>query len=107
MRKATVLDRARNDIRLQQAWYVEEMAFAAAARFIGAVQDLTQVLADMPGIGRLEETTAIAGLRSIGVPDFDSVRLYYLASDDGVTVIRVIHTSRDVPGLLDNSQDFD
>ena len=43
------------------------------------------------------------GLRSWPVKGFAVIRIYYLASEDEVRVIRVLHGKRDVGRLLESS----
>lgn len=92
---------ARADITEQQNWYLENQAFDAAERFTEAIADVLQDLLTMPLIGRSEEwVPSSQQLRSIAIPGFEALRLYYVIEGDDLVVIRLLHGSRDVRGLF-------
>ena len=43
----------------------------------------------------------LAGLRSWPVKGFSDIRIYYLASEKLVRIVRVLHGKRDIPFMLE------
>jgi toxin ParE1/3/4 len=55
------------------------------------------LLAGNPEIGRLRPELSVQGLRSFPV---QTHVIFYLAQQDGIEVVRVLHGSRDIPSLI-------
>ena len=91
------------DVLRQRDWYVQQFAYEAAARFVEAVNLTADRVLEMPGIGRSERvgSNALAGLRSVAIEGFEEIRLYYLDTHDELKIVRVLHTAREVDGLLE------
>jgi toxin ParE1/3/4 len=88
----------------QWVWYAEESGIECADRFLAAVDATLRRVAEHPRSGRLLEPALHPKLPIRVVPvgsGFQSILLFYLASEDGVELIRVIHGSRDLAVLLD------
>ncbi len=58
------------------------------------------MLADMPGMGAPREHGGLKGLRMWPVRGFERHLIFYRPIEDGIEVIRVLHASRDLEGLL-------
>lgn len=103
-RTFTFRNQAREDIFTQQNWYIEQFAFDIAERFVNSVIDAAQRVLEMPGIGRpeLNDHVKLTGLRSWPVPGFEAIRIYYIVSPDTVDIVRVLHSARDIPRILND-----
>jgi plasmid stabilization system protein ParE len=63
-------------------------------------------LADMPGIGTLitVDRASLRGLRKAKVAGFAGLLIFYLADEEQLQVIRVLHAAQDWLGHLENDQ---
>lgn len=79
---------------------------AAAAAFIDAVEEACTLLRNQPRIGspRFGHVLPVEGLRAWPLTRF-SYLVFYFDRPDYVDVIRILHTSRDLPKLLLDSDD--
>ena len=83
---------ARTD--LLEIWsFIAEESFEAADHVMDLIEKESQTLALQPLMGRARPELS-NGIRCWPTPS--SYNLYYLASEDGITVIRVLHQARDV-----------
>jgi plasmid stabilization system protein ParE len=57
------------------------------------------------GQKKLPNADALRGLRSWPVKGFDDVRVYYLAYEGQVRVVRVLHGKRDINSILNEEAD--
>lgn len=90
---------AREDILAQFRYYaVEQGVPDVGFRFLDAVEAAITRVGEMPAIGAAQhfESLALAGVRAWPVPGFEDIRLYYLATDDVLMIVRVLHDRRDV-----------
>ena len=98
---------AREDILRQYRYYlIDKDAEAAAERFLGAAQSAIGYVFRRPGVGspRSFRNPALKGLRSWPVKGFAVIRIYYMASEDEIRIVRVLHGKRDVGRLLDDEE---
>lgn len=81
--------------------YLTEAGFEVAIAFLTAWESCTAHIDRFPASGspRLQEKLNIAGLRVWPVKGFPHLAMY-LHSDHSVTIIRVLHAARDIPGNL-------
>ncbi len=88
---------AEGDVVRQFEWYVESGRSDIAVRFVGAVREAIKALAAMPGAGapKYISNAQLAGLRAWPVARFDEFMVYYLAENETVTVLRILHGKRD------------
>ena len=98
-RRAYRQPRARRDI-IEQAIYIGLDNAKAAERFQDAVEQAEQMLAEMPGIGAPREHGRIEGLRMWRVRGFARHLIFYREIENGIEVIRVLHSSRDLVAVL-------
>lgn len=103
MKTLIIRSAARLDILSNGLFFAEHRTPETAERFHTAVERATQQIREMPGLGSPRETTnpILLGLRSFPLEGFDAIRLYYLEGATAITVVRVLHGSRDVLKLLD------
>lgn len=102
---ARVAIRRRADRDLgDRADFLARSSVAAARRFYRAVRETFERLAGMPGLGSPWESdcSELAGVRVFPIQGFGSDLVFYrpLESGDGVEVIRILHASRDIEGIL-------
>ena len=92
---------ARQDL-LQAALYIARDDPSAGIRFVDAVAATTDMLLDAPGLGRLREftSTALTGLRSHLVKNFENHLVSYRAVESGIEILRVLHGARDLEALF-------
>jgi len=94
------------DNQLQAAWYAEKDGVDLSERFITAVEQTVQKLADNPNLGRrrypqdpdLTDVYAICIARP-----FQKHLLYYRFNKDSLFLERLIHGARDLPRRLKES----
>lgn len=82
--------------------YIAQNNNEAALRFFDATRQTIAGLAENPGKGSLFEidNSQLVGLRKWGVKGFKKYLIFYLADEELLTVIRIVHASRDIPNIL-------
>ncbi|MFN3946231.1 MAG: type II toxin-antitoxin system RelE/ParE family toxin [Allosphingosinicella sp.] len=97
---------ARNDIIAASDHYEDEAGADIARRFLGAVEEAIGKLGERPGAGspRLGEALGMPRLRSRPVDRFPYL-IFYEESGDRVEIVRVLHTKRDLAGILGTGED--
>ena len=89
------LPRARAD--LNDIWdYIAEHNLDAAERLRERIEEVCQLLAERPQLGRGREEL-VPGLRSFPA---GSYHIFYQLIPDGIEVVRVLHASRDIEHLF-------
>jgi plasmid stabilization system protein ParE len=73
--------------------FIAEDSFEAADHVLDTIEKEAQTLALQPLMGRARSDLSV-GIRSW--PTSTSYNLYYLPTDSGITVIRVLHHARDI-----------
>jgi toxin ParE1/3/4 len=103
-RRFVVLPTADRDLE-QQADYLElEASLEAALRFFGAAETTFALLAEHPEMGPLRQSTKaeLAGIRSWRVKGFEKILIFYRVTCEGIEVLRVLHSHRDIDATLDD-----
>jgi toxin ParE1/3/4 len=92
---------ARRDL-VEIVAYLAERSEAAARRFRTEAETTFTRLAGMPGMGTQYEPDepAYAELRYFPVSKFPRYLVFYRSLPDGIEVVRVLHGSRDIAGVL-------
>ena len=106
--KPIILPAARDDILRQFRYYlVEQDKPEVAERFLSAVQRTIEGIIRTPqgGAAKRLSREALRGLRSWPVKGFEDLRVYYLAHEGGVRVVRVLHVKRDINNILEKESD--
>lgn len=84
---------------LKDVWkYVAQHDENAAGRLIKEIKNKLLLLRDNPLVGR-EQNELLVGLRSFVVKSYF---IFYLPSDSGIDVLRVLHSSRDIESIFEN-----
>ena len=79
---------------LLEVWsFIAEQSFEAADHVMDVIEKEAQTLAFQPVMGRKRSDLSV-GIRSW--PTSTSYNLYYLPSEDGIVVVRVLHHARDI-----------
>lgn len=93
---ATVILTRSAQTDLLEAWsFIAEASFEAADRVLDVIQQEAQTLALQPLMGRARPELR-PGIRSW--PTSTSYNLYYVPTERGITIMRVLHQARDVVG---------
>ncbi len=102
--KPIILPAARDDI-LRQFRYslVQQDKPEVAERFLSAVRRTMEGIIRMPqgGAPKRLSRESLRGLRSWPLKGFEDVRVYYLAHEGGVRLVRVLHGKRDINNILE------
>ena len=82
--------------------YLAQKDSKTAFRFFDATRQTIAKLATIPGKGSLFEidNPRLAGLRKWAVKGFEKHLIFYLYDEELLTIIRIIHASRDLPKIL-------
>lgn len=101
--KTVVLPSARADILQQVGYFVDIGQDQLADRFIEAARLAIGQISHTPQAGspRPMKNRRLAGLRTWSIDGFDELKIYYLASDDELTIVRILHGRRDVQSILE------
>ena len=86
--------------------FIADDSLEAAMRLYAAAESAFQRLLLMPEIGAMREmgTPGLKGLRMWPIPDFPNHLIFYRPTNTGVEIVRVLHTSRDIPGILEEKK---
>jgi toxin ParE1/3/4 len=100
----------RRDAALQDliglAYYIALDNAEAAYRFLDAAEETFRDLERMPlmGSSRDFQNSALEGIRMWRVKDFPKHLIFYRPIKDGVEIIRVLHSARDIAGLFSEDE---
>ena len=103
--KARFAPRARLDLIEHAEYLLEEAGPDLCDRFLDAARTTACHLAQTPRIGRVWRSGTSGFETSIRVwqiEGFPKILLFYRLEDHGVSVVRVLHSARDLPSLLDD-----
>jgi plasmid stabilization system protein ParE len=94
---------AEEDILRQVAWYADQGLPHIARRFHTAVLGSIDAALAMPEAGppRPSGNPRLAGLRAWPVKGFGEFWIYYLVRPERITVVRVLHSKRDIGAVLE------
>lgn len=75
----------------------------AALRWVEAVENACNRLAEMPYVGRVREfnNPRLTGIRSWPVPGFSKYLIFYQISENQIRLLRILHGARDIPALFE------
>lgn len=105
-RRVTTSRRADEDIAAAIDWYRAEGNIDSALAFIDELEAALELVGEHPSIGsvRFAVETGIAELRSRSLRRFPYTLFFVVDGEEPVLVIRVLHTSRDIPRELQSEQ---
>jgi plasmid stabilization system protein ParE len=104
--KLFFLSAADADIVRQFIWYLEHGSLDVARRFRRSVEQSVALALSRPQAAspRPVRNPVLHGLRSWPVKGFDEFRIYYLLRQDVFTVVRILHSKRDIGSILESRQ---
>lgn len=75
---------------------------SVAIKFIDAIEQTCNTLAQMPGIGSRNycDIALARGIRMIAVNNFNNYLLFFIEYETHIDVIRLLHGARDIPEIL-------
>jgi toxin ParE1/3/4 len=85
------------DLIEHYVYLAEQAGMETAERFLANADKTFEELSRHPGLGVALSlrSTRLAGLRKWQVSGFDNVLIFYMPRVAGVTIVRVLHASRD------------
>jgi toxin ParE1/3/4 len=90
-----------------QAFYLADKAGPATAiDFCSAAEAAFELLAKMPKLGPIRDfgRQELQGLRMWPIWGFDKHLIFYRPTEQDVEIVRVLHASRDIEGILKHRQ---
>ncbi len=97
-----IVERPRAKSDLAEIWdYIADDTEARADTFVEKIDQKLQALAARPNIGRLRDELA-EGMRSFPVCRYIT---FYLPLPDGIEVVRVLHSARDLNSIFRTDDD--
>lgn len=101
---ATVRKRAsaKRDMVEDFAYLAEHTGIETAERFLLSADESFRDLANNPGMGAALSLRdpKLSGLRKWRINGFEKFLIFYLPSDDGISIVRVLHAAQDWWSLL-------
>jgi toxin ParE1/3/4 len=100
---------ADRDLDDQAGYLAVEAGLETAMRFYDAASTTFEHIARMPGIGEKRESPnpRLIGLRVWRIEGFKNHLIFYLTSDEGISIVRVLHGARDIDGILSGEADIE
>ena len=85
-----------------QALFIAVDSIEAGLRLYAAAHEAYARLLGMPELGarRELENPELEGLRMWPIPDFPNHLIFYRPTNDGVEIVRVLHSARDIPEIF-------
>jgi toxin ParE1/3/4 len=98
-------DAALDDL-IDLAYYIALDNLEAAYRFLDKVEESFRDLERMPLMGSTREfqDSTLTGIRMWCVKGFRKHLIFYRPIGDGVEIIRVLHSARDIAGLFSEDE---
>ena len=97
-----ILATARRDLLEQEVYFAEVQSNELRDRFRNNAAEAIKKISEFPGIGPewRSSRSDLRGVRMWSIPQFPKLIIFYRKTDEVLEVIRILHTSRDIPGLL-------
>lgn len=104
-RKVLRRPRARQDLIEQSRYLAQEADLDTALSFLARCEIAFSKLAERPGIGSpyITEHASLESVRMSPVDGFRSILVFYQEVPGGIRILRVLHTRRDLPGILEDN----
>jgi plasmid stabilization system protein ParE len=107
-RTISISRRAELDLTHQYRWFLDQAGVEVAERFLHSFDSSVSRLAKLPSLGRIRRfrSPLLAGIRSWAVGgSFRFYLVFYRATDNELSIERVIHGGRDLERrLLESSE---
>lgn len=101
-KRYSVLPTADTDLDEQAQYLGENASLDTALRFYDAAEQTFAFLTEAPTIGPIRETKnpALAGIRLWRIKSFENHLIFYRPTEDGIEIVRVLHSHRDIEAIL-------
>lgn len=95
-------EEAINDVINTADYIAAQRNLNASDEFLAAVKEGYQLLAMMPGAGSLRDygNPVLAGMRVWPVPRFRNHLIFYLATQEQVRILRVLHGAQNLGAIF-------
>ncbi len=83
-------------------WVAQVRSLDASETFMDVVKDTYDLIASMPyiGVARDYNNPQLTGMRMLPVPRYPKYLLFYTLTDEQVTILRVLHSSRNIQEIF-------
>ncbi|HEY3269390.1 MAG TPA: type II toxin-antitoxin system RelE/ParE family toxin [Armatimonadota bacterium] len=100
MLRTGIRPKARDDLR-ELAQYIAQDDPDSALRFLSATEAAFALLLEMPQAGHVYRSLRdeLTGIRRLSVPGFQMHVIFYRPTSNGLDVLRVLHSARDLDHL--------
>ncbi len=90
------------DDLLNLSYYISQDSLEAANRFLDACDETFLQIAKMPSIGKRcdFQNSLLKGIRMWFVKGFEKHLSFYLAKENEIEIVRVLHSARDLENIL-------
>ena len=101
MRRPQVID----DL-INLAYYIAQDDMERGSRFLDACEASFAELERMPHLGRVRDfdNPRLEGMRIWFVKGFEKHLIFYRPIDEGIEIIRVLHSARDIDSIFDEER---
>ncbi len=101
MPEARLRAKAVDDVEGAVDYYVAEADRQVAGRFVDGLEQAIRTLERHPEVGSLRFAfeLGVPGLRTFGIESFPYT-IFYVVRSDHLDVVRLLHSSRDIPNTL-------
>ena len=95
-------EEALEDVIKEARYLAKKGGIDLSDRFLEATKTGFKQLAEMPGMGALRDygNPALVGMRMWPVPGFRNYLIFYLRTEDGLEIQRVLHGAQDLPRIF-------
>ena len=85
--------------------YFEQQSPVLTNNFLASLTKTLGTIAAFPNIGRVYNDIESCELRTLQIRNFKRLLIFYRVLEKEIEIIRIIHTARDIPHLLDDLTD--
>jgi len=104
MKKSEVIltPQAREDIK-QISAYIARQDTQASIAFRHTLENIYQILLDLPEMGSVRNfgKPELRDLRMLMIPRFKHHLIFYHTTTEGLEIVRVLHSARNLPALFE------
>ena len=106
MRLTVIFDPAADQDIENEFNYLVDRNIDVALRFFKAVGNTCDTIAEMPGMGspRTFKNSHLKGVRMWAVKGFPKYLIFYLTTDEDITVLRVLHGARNIEHIFSDTE---
>lgn len=92
---------------IEHAAYFRDRSERAMTRFVSSAVQTIHGLAETPGLGAVREfrSAKLQDIRAWRVAGFPKYLIFYRVAQDGVRILRVLHSARDIEAIFVADED--